>query len=302
MSLPSVNHSFPVTPVRRRQLLGWIVGSATVHLALFYTLVLLPGAEKAPLTLQKSTLAVTVEITSRSTAQTQADSTQPPVSQSVVSTPPPTTNESPNSTAEQPTTENADPSENIPQERPVLATNQANEITTAEAKEKTLQPVKETDIASAPETETETETETEKSITQTAVNPQALSREAVADSVRVEENQHSTTDSGTTAAGNVQTTDTLNEPVDFVPASFRGKPPIVVKPDIAIKRRWRGEVILRGYVNSLGELESVSVFHSSGYEVLDESAIEQALRWSFEPGRVNGIEHPQWIQLPVHFR
>ena len=56
-------------------------------------------------------------------------------------------------------------------------------------------------------------------------------------------------------------------------------------PEEAHRLRQQGEVLLRIAVSAEGSVESVALERSSGYPMLDESALAAAQRWSFEPAR-----------------
>ncbi len=73
-------------------------------------------------------------------------------------------------------------------------------------------------------------------------------------------------------------------------------------PDVAMRRDWQGEVLLRVRVAPNGRVETVAVQRSSGHDVLDEAAISAVRDWSFVPSRQGGVAIAGWVSVPVVFR
>ncbi|RJQ65196.1 MAG: energy transducer TonB [Desulfobacteraceae bacterium] len=72
-------------------------------------------------------------------------------------------------------------------------------------------------------------------------------------------------------------------------------------PALARRRNYQGTVLLDVLVNSQGGANQVKVAQSSGYPVLDQSAVESVRRWRFEPARRFGQPIEMWVQVPVRF-
>ncbi len=65
----------------------------------------------------------------------------------------------------------------------------------------------------------------------------------------------------------------------------------------------QGKVRLRLHVMANGRIDSVVVVDSSGYQRLDDAAIQQALkRWSMVPASKGGNAVDSWVEIPVVFR
>jgi len=79
------------------------------------------------------------------------------------------------------------------------------------------------------------------------------------------------------------------------------KNPKPVYPQEARKKGYQGEVLLRVEVLSNGQVGQVEVKRSSGYEVLDQSALTTVKRWKFIPGRKGEIAIPVWVNIPIKF-
>jgi periplasmic protein TonB len=73
-------------------------------------------------------------------------------------------------------------------------------------------------------------------------------------------------------------------------------------PDVAMRRDWEGEVLLRVRVSQSGRVEAISVERSSGHDVLDDAAVEAVRNWSFIPSRQGGIPISGWVSVPITFR
>ncbi|MEO0254721.1 MAG: TonB family protein [candidate division WOR-3 bacterium] len=73
-------------------------------------------------------------------------------------------------------------------------------------------------------------------------------------------------------------------------------------PDIAKKLGARGVVYLRVLVDETGRVKDVKVTRSSGYDFLDNSAVEAAKGYIFEPAKdQNGNPIAVWVPLTIRF-
>jgi protein TonB len=100
------------------------------------------------------------------------------------------------------------------------------------------------------------------------------------------------------------------------PAPVRVAPPIEVAaheganylknprpayPELAQRRGWEGEVLLRVRVSQDGRPVSISVQKSSGRDLLDSAAVEAVHGWSFVPARQGGQAIVGWVTVPIVF-
>ena len=76
------------------------------------------------------------------------------------------------------------------------------------------------------------------------------------------------------------------------------KPPY---PPYAYKARQEGQVILLVEVLASGDCGQVSIHTSSGFEILDESALMTVKKWHFIPAKKEGQVVPQTIRVPITF-
>jgi protein TonB len=80
------------------------------------------------------------------------------------------------------------------------------------------------------------------------------------------------------------------------------KNPRPAYPELAQRREWQGEVLLRVRVSPEGRAIGISVERSSGRDVLDEAAQEAVRGWSFVPSRQGGVAIAGWVTVPIVFR
>jgi periplasmic protein TonB len=84
-----------------------------------------------------------------------------------------------------------------------------------------------------------------------------------------------------------------------VPLYELNPPPVY--PALARRRNYQGTVKLDVLVDRQGRAAQIRVAQSSGYPILDRSAIESVRRWRFEPARRSGRPIEMWVQVPVRF-
>ncbi len=78
--------------------------------------------------------------------------------------------------------------------------------------------------------------------------------------------------------------------------------PLAPYPNLSRRLGETGVVQLRVFVETDGSPSQVQVFKSSGYERLDQSALENVKnRWRFIPGKRNGVPIAAWVIQPVRF-
>jgi TonB family protein len=80
------------------------------------------------------------------------------------------------------------------------------------------------------------------------------------------------------------------------------KNPKPVYPLEAREKGYEGEVLLKVEVLSNGQVGQVEVKRSSGYEMLDESALTTVKQWKFIPARRGEVAIPVWVNIPIKFQ
>ncbi|WP_333874054.1 energy transducer TonB [Methylobacter sp.] len=97
---------------------------------------------------------------------------------------------------------------------------------------------------------------------------------------------------------------TVADTAPFTEANFNanyGSNPKPKYPGIATSRGWEGTVQLRVKVSAEGDSEEVTVQRSSGYEVLDEAAIEAVEKWKFIPAKRGETPVSSSVIVPINF-
>jgi protein TonB len=84
-----------------------------------------------------------------------------------------------------------------------------------------------------------------------------------------------------------------------VPLYDLNPPPVY--PWVARRRNYQGTVLLDVRVTAEGLVAEVKVARSSGYPVLDRSALKSVRHWRFEPARRGSHPIETWVQVPVRF-
>jgi protein TonB len=86
---------------------------------------------------------------------------------------------------------------------------------------------------------------------------------------------------------------------ESVPLYDLNPPPVY--PRVARRRNYQGTVMLDVRVTAGGTVAEVKVAQSSGYSVLDRSALNSVRNWRFEPARRGTRPFETWVQVPVRF-
>lgn len=104
-----------------------------------------------------------------------------------------------------------------------------------------------------------------------------------------------------------------SEPSLVSRASSSGAERVRAAPDYAVnppprypysarKRGWEGTVMVRVLVSTSGRPIEASVENSSGYTLLDRSALKAVQQWKFHPGKRGDIAVKSEVLVPVIFR
>jgi protein TonB len=72
-------------------------------------------------------------------------------------------------------------------------------------------------------------------------------------------------------------------------------------PMVARRMGYNGRVILNVEVLSEGKAGQVQIYKSSGYEILDKSALQTVKTWKFLPAKRLGQPVTQWFLVPIKF-
>lgn len=84
------------------------------------------------------------------------------------------------------------------------------------------------------------------------------------------------------------------------PGYFQNRPPQY--PQLAKKMHQEGLVMLMVEVNRKGMPVKVEVEQSSGYQLLDQAALEAVSHWRFQPELIGDIPIESRVTIPIRFR
>ena len=74
-----------------------------------------------------------------------------------------------------------------------------------------------------------------------------------------------------------------------------------VYPEIARVSGYEGIVLVFAEILPDGRVGNIKIRKSSGYAILDQSAIEAVKPWKFEPAKKSGSPFKVWVELPIKF-
>ena len=63
----------------------------------------------------------------------------------------------------------------------------------------------------------------------------------------------------------------------------------------------QGKVVVKVLIGEDGRAQKVERLTTSGFERLDKSAMEAAMRWRYVPGKRGGVAEAMWYQVPIQF-
>jgi len=83
------------------------------------------------------------------------------------------------------------------------------------------------------------------------------------------------------------------------PLYRKNMPPVY--PEIARARGYEGIVLVSAEILPTGRVEQAKIRKSSGYSILDQSALNAVKAWLFEPARKSGRPFTMWVEVPIKF-
>jgi protein TonB len=78
--------------------------------------------------------------------------------------------------------------------------------------------------------------------------------------------------------------------------------PAPIYPPEAQKRGLQGRVTLKVHVLANGQVDNVSIFKSTGYDILDAAAIKAVSAWVFEPAKRGQTPVDGFVNVPINFK
>ena len=103
---------------------------------------------------------------------------------------------------------------------------------------------------------------------------------------------------GTSAGAPYGTPETATAP-HLIPAYRQNSPPRY--PAAARQRGYEGLVLVSAEIRPDGRVGNLSLKKSSGYPILDDSAMDAVRKWLFRPGQRMGVAVSMWVDVPVRF-
>lgn len=73
-------------------------------------------------------------------------------------------------------------------------------------------------------------------------------------------------------------------------------------PKLARRRGYQGVVMLKVLVSEKGKVEEIEVDRTSGYSILDTSAVKQVKTWRFIPAMQGTKPVSCWVEIPVRYQ
>jgi protein TonB len=113
--------------------------------------------------------------------------------------------------------------------------------------------------------------------------------------------QEETTAFDTAATGPVSNRPALPSVVEAAQPEYSKNPPISY-PRRARRKGYEGTVLLEVLVNRNGKVDDLRILASSGYAILDRSAVNSVKSWSFKPAKKGNDTVDMWVQVPVRFK
>lgn len=72
-------------------------------------------------------------------------------------------------------------------------------------------------------------------------------------------------------------------------------------PPLSKRLGEQGKVIVRAYIELNGTASKAEIRSSSGYERLDQTALQTVLKWRYVPGKRAGVPEAMWFNVPINF-
>ncbi len=72
-------------------------------------------------------------------------------------------------------------------------------------------------------------------------------------------------------------------------------------PPLSRRLGEQGKVVLRVFIETDGTAARAEVRTSSGFERLDQAALQTVLRWRYVPGKRGGTPEAMWVTVPINF-
>lgn len=72
-------------------------------------------------------------------------------------------------------------------------------------------------------------------------------------------------------------------------------------PPLSKRLNEQGKVVVRAFIETDGTASKAEIRSSSGYDRLDQAALQTVLRWRYVPGKRAGVPEAMWFNVPINF-
>lgn len=72
-------------------------------------------------------------------------------------------------------------------------------------------------------------------------------------------------------------------------------------PEMARREGYEGVVLVQAEILANGHVGQTIISKSSGYAILDQTAVKAVKDWKFEPAKKSGVPCKAWAELPIKF-
>jgi protein TonB len=72
-------------------------------------------------------------------------------------------------------------------------------------------------------------------------------------------------------------------------------------PPLSKRLGEQGKVVVRVFIEANGTATRAEILSSSGYDRLDQTALQTVLKWRYTPGKRNGVAEAMWFNVPISF-
>ena len=83
-------------------------------------------------------------------------------------------------------------------------------------------------------------------------------------------------------------------------ADYLNNPPPAYPP-MSKRLGEQGKVVVRAFIDASGAATRAEVRNSSGYDRLDQAALQTVLQWRYVPGKRAGVIEGMWFNVPISF-
>jgi protein TonB len=72
-------------------------------------------------------------------------------------------------------------------------------------------------------------------------------------------------------------------------------------PSMSKRLGEQGQVVVRVLIDVYGKAQTADIKQSSGFDRLDQAALNTVLRWRYVPGKHAGVAQTMWFNVPINF-